>query len=139
VPALEPLPGTRIVASPDAIDRISRRLEGVIVLRFNPDEAFVPDMEDVEVDDPEAIVEVEHGLVGAELTVADFTTIALHVEWALPTTPSTLAQGSIAGVPAKLLMLPRDPEAVPLDDVEWLLITHAACAHDLADRLGWLP
>jgi hypothetical protein len=139
VPALEPLRGARIVASPDAIDRLSWRLEGVITLRFSPDEAFVLDVEDVEVDDPDAIVEVERGLVGAELTIADLTTIALHIEWALPTTPSTLAQGSIAGVPAKLLMLPRDPGAVALDEVEWLLITHAAYAHDLADRLGWLP
>ena len=79
----------------------------------------------VDIDDPDAIVEDEAGFVGAWLDPAE---IEPHTEWPLPTERPALAQGSIAGVPAKL-WLPDDGRA--------FLLTAAAYAHELETRLGW--
>jgi hypothetical protein len=134
VPALEPLHGWRVVATPWALDRARWHGEDVDVLRFAPDEAFGVATGGVEVDDPHAIVEVEHGFVGAWLTWHELQeSVVPHVEWHVPSVPPDaprLAQGHIARVPAKL-WLPGGEMA--------LLLTHAAYARDLADRLGWLP
>ena len=74
------------------------------ILRFAPDEAFVVGAGSARVDDPHAIVEDEVGFVA--LTV-DRDVVARHIEWALPAEPARLAQGSIAGVPAKLRLAAR--------------------------------
>jgi hypothetical protein len=134
VPALERLRGWRVVATPGSLDRARWHGEDVAVLRFAQDEAFGIAAGGVEVDDPHAIVEVERGFVGAWLTWLELQeSVAPHVEWHVPVMPpdaSRLAQGNIARVPAKL-WLPGGEKA--------LLLTHAAYARDLADRLGWLP
>jgi hypothetical protein len=52
------------------------------------------------------------------------------MEWPLPTERPALAQGSIAGVPAKL-WLPARGDA--------LVLTATAYAHELEQRLGWRP
>ena len=128
MPAFDQLQGWRVVASPEALDRAVWVGERVRVIRIAPDEAFGEGATAIEVDDPDAIVELEHGFVGARLATDDLERLAGHVDWDLPTEPDVLAQGKIAGVPSKLLA--GDPA---------LLITPAAYAHELAERLGWLP
>ena len=65
----------------------------------------------------------EVGFVGAWL---DLGVIEPHTEWPLPAEQPALAQGSIAGVPAKL-WLPDDGDA--------LLVTAASYADELTSRL----
>lgn len=136
MPALEPLHGLRVVAAPSALD--AARWSGdrtptgapvgeVTVLRFAPDEAFAVGARHVDIDDEHAIIEADHGFVGAWCSIAEVGTyIEPRIEW-LPEFDS-LAQGSIAGVPAKL-WLPTGGEA--------LVLTAAAHRHELASRLGW--
>ena len=128
MPALEQLHGWRVVASPEALDRAVWAGERVRVIRIAPDEAFGEGATAVEVDDPDAIIELEHGFAGVQLASDDLEPLAGHADWELPTEPGVLAQGKIAGVPSKLLA--GDPA---------LLMTPAAFAHELAERLGWLP
>ena len=68
------------------------------------------------------------GFVGAWL-VDGSTIVGAHVEWPLPTERPALAQGSIAGVPAKLLAARRRRRA-PADRAP-------PTPHELASRLGW--
>jgi hypothetical protein len=125
VPALDRLRGIRVLADPASLDRAIWAGDDVTVLRLAPDDALAIGATAVSVDDEHAMVEDEVGFVGAWLDPAD---IEPHTEWPLPTERPALAQGSIAGTPAKL-WLPGDGEA--------LLLTAAAYAHELAGRLGW--
>jgi hypothetical protein len=127
VPALDRLRGVRVVADPASLDRATWRGDEVTVLRFAPDDAFGVRATAVDIDDDHAIVDDEMGFVGAWLDPAD---VEPHIEWSLPTVRPALAQGSIAGVPAKL-WLPGDGEA--------LLLTAAAYADELGRRLGYRP
>ncbi|MBA2719058.1 MAG: hypothetical protein H0U52_07455 [Chloroflexi bacterium] len=126
MPALEPLVGRRVIGDPDALDAAIWSGRDVVVLRLAPDEAFGIGATAVELDDEHAIDESEAGFVGAVLSTADLADVIARVDWSLPSDPSALAQGKVAGVPAKLLI--GDPS---------LLVTHAAYAGELADRLGW--
>jgi hypothetical protein len=127
VPALDRLEGTRVVADPAAIDSMVGALApSIVVLRFAPDDAFVLDPGGISVDDPHAIIEDEHGFVGGWCSI---DAIRPHLEWSLPTERPALAQGSIAGVPAKLYL--------PEDGNDVLVVTAAAYAATLAERLGW--
>ncbi len=124
MPALERLPGLRVVADPAALDAATwRGPADVTVLRLAPDDAFAIGATEVDVDDEHAIVEPEPGFAGVWLPVED---VAHHVEWSIPTQRPTLAQGAVANVPARL-WLPDDGDA--------LLITAAAYADELASRL----
>ncbi len=136
VPALERLRGLRVVADPAALD--GARWSGerpptgppvgdVTVFRFAPDEAFAIGARHVDIDDEHAIVEEEHGFVGAWYPAVEAGALERHIEW--PVEGGMLAQGSIAGVPAKLLR-PRDEDRV-------LVVTAAAYRHELEVRLGW--
>ena len=126
MPALERLEGTRVVADPAAIDSMVAALPpSSVVLRFAPDDAFAIGVSGVAIDDPHAIIEDEHGFVGGWCRVAD---VAPHAEWSMPSARPALAQGSIAGVPAKLWIV---------DDERVLLVTAAPYAAVLAERLGW--
>lgn len=122
--ALEPLRGLRVVADPAALDTARWQGDDVTVLRFAPDDAFAIGAATVEVDDEDAIVEPEAGFVGAWLPVND---VLPHLEWTLPAQRPALAQGSIAGVPAKLWLVA---------DGDALLLTAAAYADELVGRLG---
>jgi hypothetical protein len=124
VPALNRLRGVRVVADPASLDRATWRGDDVTVLRFAPDDAFGVGSTAVDIDDEHAIVEDEVGFVGAWL---DPDEVEPHLEWPLPTVRPALAQGSIAGVPAKL-WLPAAGDA--------LLLTAAAYADELTRRLG---
>jgi hypothetical protein len=122
VHALEPLRGLRVVADPVAIDAARWHGSDVTVLRFAPDDAFGIDAEGVEVDDADAIIESEVGFSGAGIAIGD---VVDHIEWSLPDAPA-LAQGSIAGVPAKLWLAA---------DGGVLLVTATAYADELVGRL----
>jgi hypothetical protein len=136
VPALDPIRGLRVVADPDALDRArwespDGAASDVVVLRFAPDDAFAVGARIAHVDDPHAIVEPEAGYVGAWLTAdAVENHVVPRIEWSLPTERPALAQGSIAGVPAKL-WLTSDTDGAD----RALLIVQAAYAHELSERL----
>jgi hypothetical protein len=122
--ALEPLRGLRVIADAPVVDALLAALSaGATGLRFAPDEALILGTSTLELTDPDAIVEDEVGFVA--LTV-EREIIERHVEWALPG-PGQVGQGSIAGVPCKLAWLP--------DGRAWI-VTHAAYADELLDRLG---
>jgi hypothetical protein len=129
--ALEPLHGLRVVADPAALDRVSWRGDlDVTVLRLAPDEALAIGARSVEIDDAHAIVEEEAGFVGVWLTAEEFEASVLpRIEWPLPADDErpAVAQGSIAGVPAKLWLRTTGGA---------LLVTQAAYANELAGRLG---
>lgn len=127
MPALEPVEAIRVVATAEALDRATWVGDHVDILRIAPDEALVFGATGVEVDDVDAIIEVDAGFAVRFLSLEDIATIAAHTDWPVPTRVGALAQGKIAGVPAKFLM--GQPP---------LLVTNAAYAHELADRLGWL-
>ena len=126
MPALEPLRGLRVVADPVALDAARWRGDAVTVLHFTPDDAFAIGADGVEIDDEHAIVEPEPGFAGGWLLIE---AIERHIEWPLPIERPTLAQGFVATVPAKV-WLPDDR-----DDGTVLLLTAAAYADELADRL----
>ncbi len=132
--ALEAMPGVRVVATPEALDR-APWAEQSIVLRLAPDDAFVIGAPDgalgdgsaTSLADEHAIVEPETGFVGAWLTPDELGELVdTHIEWPLPPARPALAQGLVAGVPAKLW----------LEDERSLLLCAAAYAHELAERLG---
>jgi hypothetical protein len=125
VRALEALPGLRVVATPESLDG-ALWSEDAIVLRFAPDDAFAIGMSDVALADDNAIVEPERGFVGTWLTRDELVDhVQPHIEWPLPAARPALAQGLIAGVPAKLW----------LEDDRALLLCAAAYAHELTERL----
>ncbi|MET1232525.1 MAG: hypothetical protein ABWY52_06715 [Candidatus Limnocylindrales bacterium] len=130
MPALEGVRGLRVVAEPAALDGarwVNPMDAEVTVLRVAPDEVIAIGALEVQLDDDHAIVAEEHGLVSVWCELSD---VAAHLEWSLPVERPTFTQGAVAGVPAKL-WLPGGERA--------LLITAAAYAHELTDRLGWLP
>ena len=122
--APEPMPGIRVVARPEVLDRLAWPA-GVTVLRLAADEALGLGASSV----PEGWVtaEPEAGFVGWQLTADEVAAQVLpHVEWPLPVARPALAQGLIAGVPAKL-QLAVDGRA--------LLLVAQAYAHELIERL----
>jgi hypothetical protein len=124
-----PLAGWRIVADPDALDAATWP-SGATAIRISPDDVFVIGGAEPVISDPDAIVTPEHGFHAIDLGIEQLAGIAeRHIEWALPTTSPALAQGRVAGVPAKLVL-----EA----DGTALLLVAAAARHELLDRLGGL-
>jgi hypothetical protein len=119
---LERVRGLRVVAEPSAVDGARWTGDAVTVLRFAPDEAFAIGATAVAIDDPDTIVEDEAGFVAGAV---DLDVVSAHIEWALPSERPALAQGSIAGVPAKLW----------LTDEGATLVVQAAYAADLLARL----
>ena len=149
MPELERLHGLRVVADKAALDAARWHGADVTVLRFAPDDALGLGADAVEVDDEHAIVEAEAGYVGVWLSIGD---LERHLEWPLPSDRPVLAQGTVAGVPAKV-WLPADgpdnrrddsrnagPDAGPdgsrgAGANRALLLTAAAYAHELGERL----
>jgi hypothetical protein len=119
---LERVRGLRVVADRSAVDDARWTGDAVTVLRFAPDEAFAIGATAVAIDDPDAIVEDEAGFVAGAV---DLDVVSARIEWALPSERPALAQGSIAGVPAKLW----------LTDEGATLVVQAAYAADLLARL----
>ncbi len=121
--APEPIRGVRVVADAPVLD--GRWTDGEDALRFASDEAFVLGDTAVVADVPDGITELEDGFVGWWLTRDELEEVTRHLEWTIPTTRPALAQGLIAGVPAKIW----------LADDRALLLCAAAYAHELVDRL----
>ena len=123
--APEPLTGLRVIARPEALDALTWP-DGVIGLRLAADDLFAVGAESVEMAAEPVVVEREAGYLGWWLTLEELHHHVLEqVEWPLPTARPALAQGLIAGVPAKL-WLTHDRA---------LLLTAAAYAHELEERL----
>ena len=121
---LRPVRGTRVVADPMALSHASTP-PGAVVLKIAADEALVLGDGPVHVDDPHALVLSDNGWSAATLTWPEVDRLVLpHVEWHLHRRRG-LAQGRVAGVPAKLWM----------EDERVLLITQTAYADELAERL----
>ncbi len=134
MPALEPVVAWRVVASPEAIE-VARWLgDKVEVLRIAPDEAVGIGATGVEIDDQGAIVEPEAGLSTAALDVGDWYGLVDHVEWPHPEEAGTLAQGKVAGVPAKVRT--GDPASMPWE-APALLVVQTCYVDELRGRLGW--
>lgn len=126
--AFEMLHGWRIIAEPAALDGAPWPSASRVV-RISPDDAFVIGAEEPTVPaDEHAIVTEEHGFAGAVLTAEQVEHVALHhIEWLLPHHRPALAQGQIAGVPAKLVLH---------DDGGALLLVACAARHELEERLA---
>jgi hypothetical protein len=118
--------GTRFVASPPALDGLTFPGEGTL-LRLAPDDLLVihPGSLMVALGDEPIIQEKESGFVGWWLTPGELDHVITHVDWPLPTERPALAQGLVAGVPAKLW----------LAEDRALLLCNAAYAHELEERL----
>ncbi len=126
MPGPEVVRGVRVVADPSALD-LADWPEGAEVLRLAPDDALVLGVTAVRVDDPHAIVEPDHGWVLLRFDHAGFAArVRPHIDWVVSAAAGTLAQGLVAGVPAKVL--------VDTDGVR--LLCGAAYAHELIERVG---
>ena len=122
--APEPLPALRVVAAAEALDEIVPA-DDQPALRLAADDLLVIGSASVQVSGEHLVVD-EAGFVGWWLTPDEVTTSVLpHVDWPLPTDRPALAQGLIAGVPAKLW----------LAEDRALLLCAAAYAHELEERL----
>ena len=127
-----PLDGWRIIADAAALDAAPWPT-GATVVRISPDDVFLVNASagapaPTVPGDPHAIVTPEFGFAGAMLTAAEVADLDLHhIEWELPATRPALAQGRIAGVPAKLVL--------HVDGSALLLVACAARA-ELEDRLA---
>jgi hypothetical protein len=120
---LRPVRATRVVAAPAALDGAALPA-GAVVLRLAPDEALVLGDGPITVDDPHALVASDHGWSVAVLTWPEAQRHVLsHVEWPVP--ERGLAQGRVAGVPAKLW----------LEADRVLLVAATSHADELTERL----
>ena len=140
MPEFSTIPGYRIVATASAIDAFvalddpsdlgDKKFFHPRLLRLAPDDVFVfghMPPESPVADDPHAIVEEELGFHGAWFSIEHFDKhIRPHIDWELPIEPRSFTQGFVANVPAKLWLT--------TDRV--LLMTNAAYAHELAERIG---
>lgn len=118
--------GWRVIAEPAALDAAAWPT-GSQMVRISPDDAFVigAALPAVSGDDF-AIVTPESGFSIAN--VVDIAALAeRHIEWSLPADRPALAQGQIAGVPAKLVL--------HADGSAQLLVASAA-RHELQERLS---
>jgi hypothetical protein len=124
VRAPEPLAALRVVAAAEALDDLAPPDEHPM-LRLAADELLLIGAASVEVTGENLVVD-EAGFVGWWLTPEELREqVVPHVDWPLPTARPALAQGLVAGVPAKLW----------LAEDRALLLCAAAYAHELEERL----
>ena len=99
----ERLEATRIVASPETLDRLSLPA-GAFALRTAPDELLVEgEMPRDAVDDNHALVERETSFASAWVEREEATRFLQRAcPWALPTERPAFAQGAVAEIPVKL-------------------------------------
>jgi hypothetical protein len=126
VRAPEQLRGTRFVAAPAALDGLASPGDGAL-LRLAPDDLLIIQSGSlmVALGDEPIVQEKESGFVGWWLTPEELDHVVTHIDWPLPTERPALAQGLVAGVPAKLW----------LAEDRTLLLCAAAYAHELEERL----
>jgi len=124
VRAPEPLAALRVVAAPEALDELVVAND-YPTLRLASDDVLVIGAASVEVTGEHLVVD-EAGFVGWWLTPDEVRDLVVpHVDWPLPAARPALAQGLVAGVPAKLW----------LAEDRALLLCAAAYAHELQERL----
>jgi len=124
VRAPEPLAALRLVAAPEVLDDVTG-VDDHPALRLAPDDLLAVGAASVQVNGEHLVVD-EAGFVGWWLTPDEVREQVLpHVDWPLPTARPALAQGLVAGVPAKLW----------LSEDRALLLCAAAYAHELEERL----
>jgi hypothetical protein len=124
VRAPERLPALRVVAAPESLDDLVLA-DDHPALRLAPDDLLVIGAASVQVGGEHLVVD-EAGFVGWWLTPEEVREQVLpHVDWPLPTARPALAQGLVAGVPAKLW----------LAEDRALLLCAAAYAHELEERM----
>ena len=123
----EPLDGWRVVAHPAAVDTLVQA-SAAATLRLAPDEVLVPgSAPPAQVADVDAIVVRDTGFVAWTLDRAELVSLAEHhVDWSVPSAGPAVAQGLVAGVPAKL-WLQADGSA--------RLVCLRAYAHELQARV----
>ena len=123
--APEPIPALRVVATPQDLDDLTWT-DDVAALRLAPDELLLVGAATVQIAGEHVIVVDEAGFVGWWLTLDELSeAVVPHVDWPLPAARPALAQGLVAGVPAKLW----------LAEDRALLLCAAAYAHELVERL----
>lgn len=125
------LEGWRVVADPAAIDAIAWTPDGdrpPTLIRSAPDEIFAIDVARPTVDDAFAIIEHETGFAGTWGWSID--ELRAHIEWSIPVERPVMAQGSVAGVPARLRIL---------EDDRVLVVVAVAHAAVFVERLGSRP
>jgi hypothetical protein len=111
------------VTDPVVLDSVVRDLPATAsVLRFARDEALIVGLASLRLDDPDAIVEPDRGWSAVTVERA---LLERHTEWRLPAA-GEVAQGAVAGVPAKLAWLP--------DGRAWIVV-QTAYLDELLDRL----
>ena len=99
---LEVLAVTRVVATPESLDRATFSAES-IVLRTAPDDVMVIGGGTVEVDDPHAIVREDAGWSGVWVNrVPAEAYLQASCSWPRPTARPAFAQGAIAHLAVKL-------------------------------------
>lgn len=127
VHVLKSLSGTRIVATPAALDAAVWPA-GALVLRLAADEVWVAAVvAPTAVADPYAIVELDEGWCGVWLAAAEAADfLAHHCEWPMPAARPAFAQGMVAGLPLKLWL---EAERV-------LFLVQSPLAAELEERLG---
>jgi hypothetical protein len=130
VRAPEQLRGTRFVAAPEVLDSLplpDERAIPRVYLRLAEDDLLVihPGSMVVSVGDEPLVQEQEAGFVGWWLAPDELDHVVTHIDWPLPAERPALAQGLVAGVPAKLW----------LAEDRALLLCAAAYAHELEERL----
>lgn len=124
MPRLEPIAAVRVVASPSALDGADWP-PTVDLIRIAEDEVLVLGGSPPELSDPHAIVLEDTGWWGAAMTVEALESwLEYEAEWPVDLRSDTF-QGSVAGVPVKILV----------GEEQALVITRASLAPDLEERL----
>lgn len=125
--ALNRIGGTRIVATPTALDA-AHWPSDALVLRLAADEVFVtaPVAADT-IADPHAIVAPDGGFASVWLPTAEaLDFLERACEWELPHDRPAFAQGMVAGLAVKLW----------LEEERVLFVVPAPFAMELAERMG---
>ena len=128
--APETVHGMRVVASPAALDAAAWP-PNVTALRFAADDVFVIGAETLSISSEHAVVAPESGFSGCWLNATELAHVAERIDWPLPAAAErpVLAQGFVAGVPAKLYLTASTGDAAAL------LITNTPYAAELWERL----
>lgn len=121
---LEPLVGVRVVATASSLDALAAD-QGNGFLRIAPDEAFILDVDDVEVADPHAIVESDSGWAGLWMPTPQLMSfLSSAASWEPPYERPVFAQGMVAGIATKIL----------INDEQSLLVVPRAFAAEMTER-----
>ena len=117
---------TRIVAQPDALDRVEVG-DDVILLRISADELLIFPPQTVEISDQHAIVIEDGSFSGGWFGMEEAQHFLLHnTEWELPIHRPAFAQGSVAGIATKL----------HFETDRVLIVVPAPYAQEMADRMN---